>query len=218
MCAYDEAYLDGAMRNLGEAFDYAVNACHMNGDEFLSLFVSSGVADDFGHGSPGIVSGRSGTELVMETLEKSGVMISFPEPQTEYDCSPEYWCGWALAYCQWKTGRSFRSIHECISMEDVLKLYPIMHEASEDRFVDTVNHMISRKNSPSRLQQQRKRCGYSQRELADKSCVNLRTLQQYELKAKDIGKASVKTVMALSSVLGCPVEEILEYEEDDSEA
>lgn len=27
MNAYDEKYLDDAMKNLGEAFDYAVNSC-----------------------------------------------------------------------------------------------------------------------------------------------------------------------------------------------
>ena len=48
--------------------------------------------------------------------------------------------------------------------------------------------------------------------------LNLRTLQQYELKTKDIGKASVRTVMALAAVLGCPIEDLLEYAENDSDA
>ena len=52
----------------------------------------------------------------------------------------------------------------------------------------------------------------------NKSGVNLRTLQQYELKTKDIGKASVQTVIALAAVLGCPIEDLLEYAENDSEA
>lgn len=210
MYAYDETYLNDAMKNLGEAFDYAVNACHLDADEFLRLFISSGLADGLGHGSPRLISGLSGTELVMETLTKAGLEISFPEPQTEYDYSPEYWCGWILAYYQWKTGRSFRSIHELISMKEILKLYPLLHEASEDKFVDIVNSMIYRSSTTSRLQQQRKTCGYSQRELAEKSGVNLRTLQQYELKTKDFGKASVQTVISLATVLGCQVEDLLE--------
>ena len=76
---------------------------------------------------------------------------------------------------------------------------------------------LSRSNAASKLQQQRKKCGYSQRELAEKSGVNLRTLQQYELKTKDIGKASVQTVIALAAVLGCPIEDLLEYAENDNE-
>ena len=130
MYAYDEIYLDEAMRNPGEAFDYAVNMCHLSADEFLRLFVSTGFANGFGKGSPKLVAGLSGTELVMETLTKAGLELDFPEAQTEYECSPEYWCGWILAYYQWKTGRSFRNIHESISMQEILKIYSILHEAS----------------------------------------------------------------------------------------
>lgn len=209
--AYAEEYLDDAMENLGEAFDYAVNACKLDIDEFMNLFVASGYGDGFGKGNPKYVSGLSGTELVMEIIQKSGLQMSFPEAQTEYDCSPEYWCGWILAYYQWTTGRSFKDIHNNISVREVRKLYGTLHEASEEKFVDTVNAIIKRKNAPSKLQQQRKRCGYSQKELSIKSGVNLRTLQQYELKTKDIGKASVQTVVSLANVLGCRVEDLLEY-------
>ena len=102
-------------------------------------------------------------------------------------------------------------------MLEIRKLYSPLHEAAEDKFVDTLNAIIQRKNAPAKLQQQRKRCGYSQKELAERSGVNLRTLQQYELKTKDISKASVQTVVALANALGCRVEELLEYsaEEDD---
>jgi len=211
MNAYSEIYLDDAMRNLGEAFDYAVNACHISVDEFIDFFVTSGYADGFGKGNPRLVSGLSGTELVMETLTKVGLNLDYPDAQTEYDYSPEYWCGWILAYFQWKTGRPFRNIQENISGTEILKLYPTLHEASEEKFVNTVNRMIERKNAPSRLQQQRKRCGYSQRELAKRAGVNLRTLQQYELKTKDINKAAIQTVMALANVLSCRVEDLVEY-------
>lgn len=199
------------MDNLGEAFDYAVNACSLDIDEFMDLFIASGYSDGFGKGNPKYVSGLSGTELVMEIIGKSGMQMSFPEPQTEYDCSQEYWCGWILAYYQWVTGRSFKDIHDNISMLEVRKLYGALHEAAEEKFVDTLNAIIQRKNAPAKLQQQRKRCGYSQKELAEKSGVNLRTLQQYELKTKDISKASVQTVLALANVLGCRAEDLMEY-------
>lgn len=209
--AYAEEYLSDAMENLGEAFDYAVNACSLGIDEFMDLFIASGYSDGFGKGNPKYVSGHSGTELVMEIVGKSGKQVSFPEPQTEYDCSPEYWCGWILAYYQWATGRTFKDIHDNISILEIRKLYSPLHEAAEEKFVDTVNAIIQRKNAPSKLQQQRKRCGYSQKELAEKSGVNLRTLQQYELKTKDVRKASVQTVLALANVLGCRVEELMEF-------
>ena len=214
--AYAKEYLNDAMDNLGEAFDYAVNTCLFDIDEFMALFIASGYSDRFGKGNPKYVSGLSGTELVIETIEKSGKKMSFPEPQTEYDCSPEYWCGWILAYYQWNTGRSFRDIHDNISMLEIKKLYHPLHEASEEKFVDTLNEIIRKRNAPSKLQQQRKRCGYSQKELAERSGVNLRTLQQYELKTKNTNKASVQTMMALANVLGCKVENLLEYSTEEN--
>lgn len=116
-----------------------------------------------------------------------------------------------LAYYQWKTGRTFADIRESIPMTELLKLYPVLHEASEEKCVDTMDRLTERRSGVSRLQHQRKRCGYSQKELAERSGVNLRTLQQYELKAKDINKASVRTVRSLANVLGCRVEALLEY-------
>ncbi len=208
--AYAEEYLNDAMENLGEAFDYAVNACALDIDEFLELFIASGLGERFGKGNPKYISGLSGTELVMEVIEKSGKQMAFPEQQTEYDYSPEYWCGWILAYYQWVVNKSFKEIHSNISMNEVEKLYGTLHEAAEDKFVDTVNAIIKRKKAPSRLQQQRRRCGYSQKELSAKSGVNLRTLQQYEAKSKDINKASVQTVISLANVLGCRAEDLLE--------
>ena len=64
--AYDEMYLDDAMSNLGEAFDYAANILKIPMDEFLDMFVVSGISEQFARGVPKYVSGLSGTELVCE--------------------------------------------------------------------------------------------------------------------------------------------------------
>jgi len=215
--AYDEQYLEDAMKCLGEAMDYAANSCEMNMDDFLNLFIGTGYADQFAAGVPKYVSGISGTELVMDVLTKSGTDIDFPGAQIDYDYSPQYWCGWILAYYQWYTGRSFKEIQKHITMQEIEKLYPTLHEASEKKFVDTVNRMIRKKNPPTRLQAQRKISGYSQRELAEKVGVNLRTLQQYEIRAKDINKAAGATLLVLSKALGCRVEDLLEYDSSEIE-
>lgn len=209
--AYAEEYLNDAQENLGEAFDYATNVCGLDLDEFMDLFIAEGYAAAFGKGNPKYICGISGTELVIDIIEKSGKQIVYPKSKTEYDYSKEYWCGWILAYYQWATGRTFKDIRENISMQEILKMYNPLHEASEDKFVDVVNEMILKKDNPSKLQQQRKKCGYSQRELAEKSDINLRTLQQYELKTKDINKASFKSVVSLANVLGCNAEDLMEY-------
>ena len=214
MYAYDRKYLDDAMKNLGEAFDYAVNGCSMEADEFAEIFIAGGLAEQFGSGVPKYISGMSGTELAYETVERSGKLINFPEAVTAYDCSPEYWCGWILAYYQWYTGRSFRNIKQHIDMSEILKLYPTLHEAAEEKFVDTLNNMIRRKKSPTQLQILRKSIGYSQKELAEKSGVSLRMIQQYEQRAKDINKAAGTNLLSLAQTLGCRVEELMEAEID----
>lgn len=215
--AYDNQYLDDAMKCLGEAMDYAANSCQMDMDVFLELFIGTGYAEQFAAGVPKYVSGVSGTELVMDVLTKSGTDMDFLQAQIDYDYSPQYWCGWILAYYQWYTGRSFKEIQKHITMQEIEKLYPTMHEASEKKFVDIVNGMIRKKNPPTRLQAQRKISGYSQRELAEKVGVNLRTLQQYEIRARDINKAAGATLLALSKVLGCRVEDLLEYDSSEVE-
>ena len=210
MRAYDEQYLDDAMRNLGEAADYAVNACNMSLQKFFDLFVTTGFATQFGNGVPKIVSGLSGTELVHEVVMKSGIEQDLPEVQTEYDCSPEYWCGWIVAYYQWHTGRTFKDIFQNVSAKEIEKLYPTLHEASEEKFVDVANAILDTKNFVTRLQTIRKLAGLSQKELAEKSGVSLRMIQQYEQRAKDINKAAAINLFALARVLGCKAEDLME--------
>ena len=49
----------------------------------------------------------------------------------------------------------------------------------------------------------------------EKNTVNLRTLQQYEIRAKDINRAAGITLLALAKALGCQVEDLLEYDNGD---
>ena len=52
---------------------------------------------------------------------------------------------------------------------------------------------------------------------AEKVGVNLRTLQQYEIRAKDINRAAGSTLFSLAKVLGCRVEDLLEYDSNEIE-
>ncbi len=213
MHSYDRSYLEDAMESMGEAMDYVVNQCDMDMDKFLEVFIGSGFAERFGAGEPKLISGMSGTELVWNVLDTSGVKKDFPPIQIDYERSPQYWSGWILAYYQWFTGRSFEEIQRVISMCEIEQLYPTLHEASELKFVDVVNKRFQSANLPTRLQRQRKISGYSQRVLAEKAGVNLRTLQQYELRSKDINKAAGSTLLALAKVLGCRVEDLMEFDD-----
>lgn len=210
MYAYDEMYLNDAMKNLGEAFDYSANVLNIPMDDFLDMFIISGIADQFGNGVPKFVSGLSGTELVWEVLSRTGKNIDFSSPQTEYDYSAEYWCGWILGFYQWNTGKSFKEIKKYLPVSEIYKLYPTLHEASEEKFVDVANAILERKNLPAKLQTVRKAIGLSQKELSEKSGVSLRMIQQYEQRAKDINKATASNLFALAQTLGCKAEDFLE--------
>ena len=120
MQAYNELYVDSAMTKLGEAFDYAVQCCELSLSSFVDYFIVSGIADEFGHGSPRLVAGMSGTELAREVLRKTyGYENShvFPPALIDFNRSEEYWAGWILAYYQWSRGYSFRSIFEKIPVK-----------------------------------------------------------------------------------------------------
>ena len=210
MHAYDEIYLNDAMRNLGEAFDYSATVLAIPMDDFLDMFIISGIAEQFALGVPKFVSGLSGTELVWEVLNRTKKNVDLTSPQTEYDYSPEYWCGWILAFYQWNTGKSFKEIKGYLPMSEIYKLYPTLHEASEEKFVDVANSILKRKNIATKLQTVRKAVGLSQKELSEKSGVTLRMIQQYEQRAKDINKASSGNLFALARVLGCKAEDLLE--------
>lgn len=214
MKAYDEMYLDNAMNTLGEAVDFAVNGMGMKMDEFLGLFTVSGIGKQFGLGNPKYVSGMSGEELVCEVLAKAGLKLSLPESGKEYDYSPEYWCGWILARYQWESGLPFERISGKISEEDLLRSYPALHEAPEEKSVETFNRMVFKDEETVRIQQIRRIRGYSQSELAKASGVNLRTLQQYESGAKNINRAAAFTLRELANALGCEADDLLEITPD----
>ena len=208
--AYDERYLDDAMKNLGEAVDYGVCICGMDINDFLDLFVVSRIAEQFENGSPKYVSGLSGTELAEEILHASGYEKDLPLPRQGMSLSPEYWCGWTLALYQWYSGNTFKKILENIDGNDLLKMYPTLHEAPEEKSLEIMERMMEKRNRTSRLQKIREARGLSQSRLAEKSGVNLRTLQQYETKAKNINKAAAATLLTLSRTLGCKMIDLLE--------
>lgn len=207
--AYNPLYLEDVMNNLGTMLDCAVNAAHCELTVFYEMFLTSCVASQIEVGNPRYLSGLSGMELMRVVLEKSS---DKPIPELSYvpfDRTPEYWAGWALAYYQWRTSRSFAFLQRNgLSIDTVVSLYPTLHEADLSKFVQTADSLVeqylrSRKNP---LKAIRKQSRLTQKELADLSGVTLRMIQAYEQGDQDINKAETRTVFALSRVLGCAPE------------
>lgn len=60
----------------------------------------------------------------------------------------------------------------------------------------------------------RKAKGMTQKDLAEKAGLSLRTLQHYEQGSKDLNMAAAITVHALAVALGAQMEELLDFEKD----
>lgn len=73
-----------------------------------------------------------------------------------------------------------------------------------------MNSMKTNIFSETNLKRIRLIYGCSQRELAEMSGVNLRSIQMYEQRQKDINKAQSDSLYRLAKSLGCTMEDLLE--------
>ena len=208
--AYDKAYLEKARTALGRMLDFAVYDLKYDLSVFYDLFLASGTAALFEQGDYSVTVGMSGVELAYLVLESSDVPYDRVKPQYAAERSAEYWAGWALAYYQWETALRFSEINRCIPIQDVVRLYSPYHEMDIRQFCDRMNALYRIAQPETRLKQRRKNAGLSQRELAERSCVPIRTIQQYEQRQKSINKAQAESLVMLSKALCCGVEDLLE--------
>jgi DNA-binding transcriptional regulator YiaG len=201
------------MNNLGDMFDYAVIDCGYEADEFLTHFITSGIADAFGKGNPKYVAGLSGPELASEVAYRTRKERLDIMPSENVDKSPEYWSGWVLAYYQWHSALRFLDLRKSgLTMKRILSLYPTIHEADLSKFAAVADHIVkvNTPDSASRLQRIRRANGLTQKKLAEKSGSSLRMIQLYEQRRQDINKAHAATISRIANVLGCRVEDLLD--------
>lgn len=210
MSSYPKVYLYDAMEILGEAFHTAKHELSIELDDFLHMLVISGIANQFEKGNVKYIAGKCGREIAYLVYEKIfGSTPSYDTCTLSAITSPEYWCGWILSYYQWYSGHTFQSIQNVISMDVLCKKYHPFHEADERRTAAFIDKQFQSTTSLNRLQEYRKRIALSQSELSKISGINIRSIQQYEIGAKDIKKASASTVLALSKALSCSTEDLI---------
>ena len=208
--AYQEIYLSKAQTALGDAFDYAINTCHIPGLVFVKLFTASSASRRMENGEPAVLAGKSGIEIAADVLLETTGKQYDTEPQEHFGRSREYWIGWAVCYYQWFSTRSYSEIFNVLSYKDLANMYYTLHEADITKFVDIADEKIRAHFKDTNLKRIRSSYGCTQAELAKRSGVTLRSIQMYEQRNKDINKASADALYRISIVLGCSMESLLE--------
>ena len=208
--AFLEIYLNKAQSTLGDVLDYAINDCHIEGSDFVNLFIVSSQSKRLEKGDPAILLGKSGIEIAIDVVYETTGRWLDQEPQENFLRSKEYWIGWILAYYQWYTARSFGDLFKALPYPDLEKMYYTLHEADVTKFVDLANQKWKDYFKDPKLKQIRLACGYTQVKLAKLSGVSLRSIQMYEQRNKEINKASAESLFRLSRVFGCSMEDLLE--------
>lgn len=208
--AYREVYLRRAMTKLGFMFDFAISCVGIPGEEFSGLFAASQTAKRLECGDPKYLLGMCGEELAMRVIKETTGIIVEEECEENFGRSPDYWCGWAIAYYQWLHGISYKRIFEILSYTEISAMYPTFHEADISRFADAVDAARRQRIKETNLRRIRTAYGCSQSELAAASGVSLRSIQMYEQRRKDINKGQSATLLSLARVLGCSMEALME--------
>ena len=116
-----------------------------------------------------------------------------------------------MAHYQWRTVMPFREIAGALPPSRIRSFYSPFHERDPRAFVEKADMIYLAAKTVSNLKSRREASGMTQGQLADASGVPLRTIQQYEQRRKDIRKAGVGQVLAMSRALGCRLEDILEF-------
>lgn len=209
--AYDESYLTNAQNILGHAVDFAIMSLNLDPDVFGNAFTVSNASKQFASGNPRYVAGMNGCELARLVLSETHTPFADTDDAMYLDKSPEYWAGWALAYYQWTSSRSFMDILAAVSLSQMIKMYPVYHEMDIAHLTERMDTIMADTYPHTRLRSRRINCDFSQSELASASGVALRQIQLFEQRQRNINNASAITLLQLSKPLHCRMEDLIEY-------
>lgn len=207
---YSESQLNRFMDKMGDAFDYAINDCKIDGAEFVKMFVASTACKKIENGEASYISGKSGIEIAIECVYEINGKELAVELSEKFSCSAQYWIGRVVCYYQWLSSRKYADIFKAVPYGDMLGLYQTLHEASVEKVASVLDEKVRTVYSETNLKRIRTTYGCSQRELAEMSGVSLRSIQMYEQRNKDINKAQSDSLYRLAKALGCTMEDLLE--------
>lgn len=205
--AYDKNYLLKAQNNLASMLDFAVYDLEEDLSLFYQKFLQSKFCSQFERGESTVIVGKSGVELALDVMGDESLASKYRPAANR---TPEYWCGWALAYFQWYTNLSFKELNNHIPISEVLAMYSPYHEMDISQFCDKMIELYDKRKNDTNLKAIRLDAGLSQSELAEISDIPVRTIQQYEQNQKNINAAKAETVVKLAKALNCTVEALME--------
>ena len=104
------------------------------------------IYNDYGKGDPFVVWGKSGIEITYDILEKdkSDYLKALEEKGRNEALSKEYWAGWALAYYQWLSGKTFQEINKKVPFTSIINMYHPYHEMDILQFCDRMEELENR--------------------------------------------------------------------------
>ena len=204
----EDMYLDSIMEKFGEFLDVYVTHMGWDGQDAVQLFVDSGLARVFERQDPKYVAGKSGAELTLYAMEKCGMDEEVPTGVTVGFSIP-YFIGEMVGYFQVKNGMRYQRIFDAIPYQRMEELARLNQDLFPAEFEEVIKEELACVPYHSYLKERRKLWGFTQAELASRSCVSLRAIQQYEQGAKDIRKASVGAMQRLAMALRCNIEDLI---------
>lgn len=210
MTAYDKDYLYHSQKNFGHMLDFAVNTCEFDIDEFFQMFLASNVCTQYEKGNPAYIAGKTGCELVRLVVSEIRNQEIENADAMYLDKSPEYWLGWSLSYYVWLRNYKFSRVLNAVPVGEMLFMYDTMHEADITKFVAAIDDRLGLFYTQTALTRMRITSGFSQQELAERSGVNVRIIQSYEQRARDINKAQLSTAVSLAQALDCNPADLME--------
>ncbi len=208
--AYDKLYLEKTRVLIANMFDYSSYVLNIPLDKFFNLFLFSSYCERVEKCDVSISCGKSGVELAKLILEEKNLTVVESTKFNSYGRSKEYWLGYYLTYFQWLTSLSFRKIKSYITIDEILKMYDAYHEADVIKFCEDLITIYNQRKKKTNLKILRQLVSLSQKELADKSGVPVRTIQQYEQRIKNINKANGESLIKLAIALNCEAKDLLE--------
>ena len=210
--AYDTYVVGVVQRLMAGMIDFAVNGLGFGLEDYYAQFLGSDFSGKIERGDSKTVMGMSGIEVAYEVSGHEYLNESEMNRFIEFNMnrSPEFWTGWALAYFQCNTRLTYGEINDFRPIGDVRRMYSKYHEMDVTQFYDSMREAYLKENATTRLQEIRKRLGLSQKMLANMTGIPVKTIQQYEQRRKDINKANVDYIIALSDALHCDLEALLE--------